>query len=207
MAEDEWLNLSAAAEVLGVHPSTVRNWSDSGELPVHRTSGGHRRYRRSEIELWMETRRAVPVQDDLSLMLQRALGRTRFQISEGAIAAEGWYQKLDEDARRNYRASGRALLQGLFAYIGAQGESARAEARSIGYEYASRAHSYNLCLTESIHAFLFFRNTLMEAMFSVYESAAVRSPIAWSEMMRKVQNFTDLVMLTMIETYSAYERR
>lgn len=33
---DEWLSLSDAAEVLGVHPSTVRLWSDKGVLPVHK---------------------------------------------------------------------------------------------------------------------------------------------------------------------------
>ena len=43
---DEWLSLSDAAKLLGVHPSTVRLWSDKGVLPTHRTSGGHRRYRR-----------------------------------------------------------------------------------------------------------------------------------------------------------------
>lgn len=50
----EWLSLSKVASILGVHPSTVRNWSDQGVLPVHRTKGGHRRYLRSEIDLWME---------------------------------------------------------------------------------------------------------------------------------------------------------
>ena len=52
----EWLSLSEIAELLGVHPSTVRSWSDQGRMPVHRTQGGHRRYRRSEIELWMQSR-------------------------------------------------------------------------------------------------------------------------------------------------------
>ncbi|MCK4977066.1 MAG: helix-turn-helix domain-containing protein, partial [Anaerolineales bacterium] len=47
---NEWLSLSDAAEILGVHPSTVRKWSDEGVLPVRRTKGGHRRYLRSEVE-------------------------------------------------------------------------------------------------------------------------------------------------------------
>ncbi len=49
MNMDEWLSLSDAAKLLGVHPSTVRLWSDKGVLPTHRTSGGHRRYRRNEV--------------------------------------------------------------------------------------------------------------------------------------------------------------
>ena len=51
---DEWLSLRGAADILGVHPSTVRAWSDKGLLPVHRTQGGHRRYKRSEVEMWAE---------------------------------------------------------------------------------------------------------------------------------------------------------
>ena len=43
---DEWLSLSDAAKLLGVHPSTVRLWSDKGALPVHKTQRGHRRYKR-----------------------------------------------------------------------------------------------------------------------------------------------------------------
>ena len=31
---DEWLSLKGAAELLGVHPSTVRLWSDKGVLPT-----------------------------------------------------------------------------------------------------------------------------------------------------------------------------
>ena len=51
---NEWLTLSGAAKLLGVHPSTVRLWSDKGALPVHKTEGGHRRYKRGEILLWAE---------------------------------------------------------------------------------------------------------------------------------------------------------
>ena len=51
----EWLSLSEVAKVLGVHPSTVRNWADQGQVPVHRTTGGHRRFKKSEVELWQQT--------------------------------------------------------------------------------------------------------------------------------------------------------
>ena len=108
---NRWLRLSEVAQILGVHPSTVRNWSDKGVLPVHRTQGGHRRYQRSEIDLWMQSQRASGP-NDVHLVVQNALKFTRFQISEGRLNAEGWYTKLDEKAREQYRLSGRALLQG-----------------------------------------------------------------------------------------------
>ena len=73
----EWLSISEIAEILGVHPSTVRGWSDQGRMPVHRTQGGHRRYRRSEIDLWMQSRQ-VKVPEESQLVIQK-IGRESSQ--------------------------------------------------------------------------------------------------------------------------------
>jgi len=202
---DEWLSLSGVARILGVHPSTVRNWSDDGRLPVHRTRGGHRRFRRSEVELCMQSQNA-----DHSLevgeVVQSALRKTRIQVADGRLEAEAWYHKLDDEARQQYRQSGRGLLQGLMAQLASEGDDHQAEARALGYEYASRGSRHGLSCAEATHAFLFFRNTLIESMFSVYESAAVRSPQVWSDMFRKVQAFTDHILITLLETYEGYQR-
>jgi len=48
--ELEWLTLGQAARFLGVAQSTVRRWSDQGRLPAFYTPGGHRRFRRAELE-------------------------------------------------------------------------------------------------------------------------------------------------------------
>lgn len=203
----EWLNLSEVAEILGVHPSTVRNWSDQGTLPVHRTQGGHRRFRRGEVELWMQSQREEgDNESQRRLVIQNALKRTRMRISEGLLESEGWYQKLDESAREQYRRSGRSLLQGLLGYLASDGEGASAEARALGYEYASRGWRHGLSNSEAIRAFMFFRNLLMDSMLSVYEAAAVSSPHAWSDMFRRLGAFTDEIQLTLLETYDAYQR-
>ena len=43
-------------------------------------------------------------------------------------------------------------------------------------------------------------------MFSVYEAAAVSSPYAWSDMFRRVNAFTDQILITLMETYEVYQR-
>lgn len=201
----DWLSLSEVADLLGVHPSTVRSWSDQGLLPVHRTQGGHRRYLRSELELWSQSQRSDK-HNEADLVVQNALRNTRFQISEGRINQEAWYLKLDEDSREQYRQSGRMLLHGLIGYLTSHGDQAKAEARSLGYEYASRGRRCGLNVSDAAHAFLFFRNVLMDSMLNVYEQAAVRSPRAWSDMFRKVNSFTDEIMITLMETYEIYGR-
>jgi excisionase family DNA binding protein len=200
----EWLSLSAAAELLGVHPSTVRLWSDKGLLPVHRTKGGHRRYKRSEVLLWAQTSRevrAVQPED----MMQSAVRNVRMQITEGRLEAETWYQKLDEDARAQYRQSSRSLFQGLMTYLASTNEDAASEAFAVGYEYASRARRYSLSYVDAARAFMFFRSVLIESVMKVYSEANIPSGKAWEEMLHKMHTFTDQILISLLDTYQALE--
>jgi excisionase family DNA binding protein len=201
----EWLNLSEVAEILGVHSSTVRNWADHGQLPVHRTMGGHRRFRRSEVELCLKSQNAES-STEVSRVIQNALKNTRLQIAEGRLEAEVWYCKLDDETRAQYRRSGRALLNGLMNYLVLDGLDAEAEARALGYEYASLGRRCGLSYVEATHAFLFFRNVLLEAAFAMAEEASVRSARVWGDMLRKINAFTDQILKTLLDTYEAFHQ-
>ncbi|HEY5098591.1 MAG TPA: response regulator [Gaiellaceae bacterium] len=52
--DSEWLTLGQAARFLGVAQSTIRKWSDQGRVPAFYTPGGHRRYRRTDLETFLE---------------------------------------------------------------------------------------------------------------------------------------------------------
>ena len=200
--DDEWLSLHEAAGLLGVHPGTVRIWSDKGLLPVYRTQGGHRRYKRSEVLLWANTSRHRQTIDPLNVV-QAAVRNIRLQISEGRLEAEPWYRKLDEDARSQYRSSAHTLIQGLMNYLSAGSDGASSEAHSIGYEYASRARRSGLDTVDAARAFLFFRDVLLQSVIQVYQEANVPSGQAWGEILHKVNAFTDLILLNLLETYNA----
>ncbi len=49
-SDPDWLTLGQAAKYLGVAQSTIRKWSDQGRVPAFYTPGGHRRYRRSDLD-------------------------------------------------------------------------------------------------------------------------------------------------------------
>ena len=50
----DWLTLGQAARFLGVAQSTIRKWSDVGRVPAFYTPGGHRRYRRGDLDAFLE---------------------------------------------------------------------------------------------------------------------------------------------------------
>jgi excisionase family DNA binding protein len=52
--DTDWLTLGQAARFLGVAQSTIRKWSDQGRVPAFYTPGGHRRYRRRDLEAFLE---------------------------------------------------------------------------------------------------------------------------------------------------------
>ena len=203
---DDWLSLGDAAKLLGVHSSTVRLWSDKGVLPVHKTQGGHRRYKRSEILLWVESNsksREDAVEPEG--MLQEVIKNVRMQISEGRLQEESWYQKLDEEARNQYRMSARSLFQGLMNYVSTNAEVASSEAHAIGYEYASRARRYSLSYVDAARAFLFFRDTLIESVIRVYDEANVPSKKVTGIYM-KMHAFTNGILISLLETYRNLEQ-
>ncbi len=202
---DEWLSLSQAARQLGVHPSTVRAWADHGYLPSQRTQGGHRRFRRADVEMRMHTRYDNSTPEAPSVYAN-VLRNTRVQISESNLQNEKWYMKMDEDARQQYRLSGRSLVQGLIGHLTSNEDGLEAEARSLGYEYASRGQRVGLTSVEAAHAFQFFRTAVMDAILSAYENADVRSPKIWSDLLRKMNAFSDIIIITLLDIYESFQR-
>ncbi|MEW6717578.1 MAG: helix-turn-helix domain-containing protein [Chloroflexota bacterium] len=195
---NDWLKITEVANLMGVHPSTVRNWSNEGKIPYYRTQGGHRRYQRSQVHLWLQGRK--PMKSNYAdLFVEQALKGIRLSISDLSLEKEPWYQKLDEEARQQYAHSGRLLLHGLRAYLSSDGD--HSEARALGFEYASRGRMYGLHRLEAVSAYLFFRNSLLGSLFAVYESSMIESPIVWANMLRKVTTFTDQILVSLLENY------
>ena len=59
----DWLTLGQAATYLGVAQSTIRKWSDQGRLHAFYTPGGHRRYRRGDLDQFLQ-RSAQPTRGE-----------------------------------------------------------------------------------------------------------------------------------------------
>jgi excisionase family DNA binding protein len=101
--EPDWLTLGQAAKYLGMAQSTIRKWSDNGRLPAFYTPGGHRRYRRSDLDIFLERggsftprrgegRRLILIVDDdarLREFVRVNLEMEGYSVREASSAEEG----------------------------------------------------------------------------------------------------------------------
>src|SRR5216684_4186372 len=136
---DDWLSLRQVADLLGMHPATVRLWADRNELPSRRTTGGHRRFRRADIEARLHHEAERKPHPAAQLLVQSVLGRVRFAFTDGTLNALPWYQHFNESAREAYRSLGRRVLELLLHALadGTSREELRSEALKLGVEYGS----------------------------------------------------------------------
>jgi excisionase family DNA binding protein len=198
----EWVNLSEAAELLGVHPSTVRQWADRGELLVQRTSGGHRRFRRAEVaEKAAGKSSERSHQAGTQLIIQTMVGRARLGLIEGLLQDEAWYQRLDDAARRELGQIGHRLLGLMQRYLAAAEpeEHSLAEAQEIGRQYRRLGQKSGLALVDITRAYLYFREFMAETMYDIALTAGVQSVTDWGELRRRVIHLTNEVLLALVD--------
>jgi excisionase family DNA binding protein len=204
--EDEWLSLRQVAEMLGIHPATVRLWADRNELPSRRTNGGHRRFRRSDIEARLHQETEKKPHPAAQLLVQSVLGRVRFAFTDGTLNKLPWYQHFDEAAREAYRKLGHRMLELLLHTLTTNifSEELRQEAIQLGHEYGSITYNSQVSLVDAVRAFLYFRNIVDD---SVIQLAEVRGnsgfrdtqDIPWAESLRQIQALTNEVLPALIE--------
>jgi PTS system nitrogen regulatory IIA component len=66
MTEDSLMSVRDVAEYLNVNISTVYQWSQHGQMPAMKI-GNLWRYRRSDIEEWLNQRRSPPLEREAAL--------------------------------------------------------------------------------------------------------------------------------------------
>jgi excisionase family DNA binding protein len=200
--EQEWINLSEAAELLGVHPATIRAWADRGDLPMQRTAGGHRRFRRADVmaRAVAQDRNQVTA---VHIIIQSMLGRTRLEMAEGALHNSAWYRSLSDNARQQHRDLGHQLLHLVVAHISTKlaDEEVMATAQQIGQDYALLGCANGLSLVETTRAYLFFRESLSQTIYDMIETSGAQSPTDWRRIRQQIVCLTNEVLLALIGAY------
>ena len=199
---EEWLSLREAAEILGMHPATVRLWADRNELPSRRTNGGHRRFRRTDIEARLHQSEEPKRDPAAQLLIQSVLGRVRFAFTDGTLNTFPWYQHSNSTARDAYRQLGRRLLDLLLRSLqdDTHQDALRQEAVQLGVEYGTITCQSHVPVADAVRAFLYFRTLIDEGVLQLAEVRGSRDhENIWLESLHQIQMITNEILPALIE--------
>lgn len=199
MGTEKWLSLKAASQRLGVHPTTLRRWSDSGKIPVFVTPGGHRRFSEHEIESFARDRLRHQIASSLEQLLEtRAIQRTRRDIA--SHSAEPWLAQISEEDRQISRHLGRRLLGLALQYIVSDdGQDLLKETEGLGAEYGRHGHSVGIPLEHMLRASMFFRDSLIETSMDLPDTAA--SQQTSMHLVLRINELMNVVQLAVVQAY------
>lgn len=198
----EWVSLGEAAQIIGVHPATIRNWAERGELPFRRTPGGHRRFRRADLEQWLAMHRIAPP-IEAQVLVQSALGRARLEIGDREkLLQHPWYQRLSPEARETMRRQGLRLMDALIDHLANPTSAAGIQvAQDVGTHYGLVLKGQGMSLSQALQGYFYFVDFLIEAVVQLAETNTARPAATWGETLRQVNQFTRATLISMIGVY------
>lgn len=169
--DPDWVTLTEACRLLGVSPSTVRRWGDSGMVRTFHTPGGHRRFSRAGLEAMLPTR---PVGRPSLIDLGETPGRLARGYRRGTDDAPvrmPWVSELDEAKRERFRGYGRGIVASLVGALDTEDPSRRAEqlrsAEDACSQYGRLAAGESLSASMTADIFLRFRRPFLNELAAV----------------------------------------
>ncbi len=169
--DPEWLTLTEACRLLGVSPTTVRRWADSGLLRIFHTPGGHRRFSRASLEGMLPHRpTGRPQLTDAGATPSR-LARNYRQGVEGAPSHMPWVTDLDPARRERLRQYGRSIVSALLAALDADDPDQRMELLRVAEDacdsYGRLAAGEGLIASATADVFLRFRTPFLAELGAI----------------------------------------
>lgn len=199
----DWLTLTEAADALHVHPTTLRRWADTGQVPVFLTPGGHRRFAASDVQHIAARRHSVrrvgPVE---RIWADQALSMARKQLS--AQENEPWLKQHDGGARDKNRQMGQQLMGLILEYLTTDDDDGPqlGQARKIGAQYGDASRALGLPLTDALRAAMFFRDTLTTSAIQLPDN--VRIPTGSQvRLVTRINRIVNEVQLGVADAYAA----
>jgi len=169
--DPDWVSLTEACRVLGVSPSTVRRWGDSGLVRAFVTPGGHRRFSRAGLEAMLPSRpTSRPSLTDLGETAGRVTRGYR-RSGDDAPLRMPWVSELDEAKRERFRGYGRGIVASLIAALDTDDAARKAEllrsAEDACAHYGRLAAGETLGASMTADIFLRFRRPFLDELAAV----------------------------------------
>lgn len=199
----QWLTLTEAAQALRVHPTTLRRWADSGQVPVFLTPGGHRRFAASDVNHIAARRHSIrrvgPVE---RIWADQALATARKQLA--AQEGERWLKQHDGGARDRNRQMGQQLMGLILEYLTAEDDDGPqlGQARKIGAHYGRASRELGLPLTDALRAAMFFRDALTTSAIQLPDNVRIPTE-SQVRLVTRINRIVNEVQLGVADAYAA----
>lgn len=182
----EWLSLGDAAALLGVHPTTLRRWSDEKRIASVRTEGGHRRFARSTLEQYRASQQPA---------------------APAAPLPSTWRKTFQGESLEEVRHLGQRLLGLMLQYLTRQSEDDRflTESRHIGRTYGLESARAGLAMLDMVEAFLFFRSQFTEMTIQLPAFPRAGDDAEMRRLHGRIDRFMNEVLLGTIEGYEQHD--
>lgn len=207
-ADGGWLSIHDACLLLGVDPSTLRRWSDSGKVPVFRTPGGHRRYVEADLRRLIGTgpRPRERARVNRQNLTDRSLSGYEEQYLR-AVRERPWFRSYGTENQDEHRRLGRRLVDLAVRYAAVapnagDRSSLLVEGRQIGEHYGRSGAEHGLTSAETVEAFLYFRYPVFRAVTSLIEEEELASRRA-IRLFSEISNFMDQVLIATVQSHEA----
>ncbi len=194
-----WLELSEAADFLGVHFTTLRRWADAGQVPCIRTPGGRRRFSRTELTAFLAGLHSGQFGDN-----KAEAKLSPAPVTHTGLAREPWYPRLDDAQRAAMRVEGQGLMAVLLQYSTRinGGEVFLEEGRRVASRYGIACQRVGLTLGETIQTFINVRRSIMDSVYQAGALAGAPDADAW-RLYDRMNTFLDNMLLAMLESFDS----
>lgn len=194
------LGITQAAKLLGVHPLTLRNWTEKGYVPFYRTPGGHRRFSRQELLVFLATMNQATPEDGIVSVTKQAVQSAIASLPvETPVLAMQDGETMSDEQREGMRSVGHKLLGLAMQYVAGDADALALEkAKKIGKTYGAFAMKRGLSMSETVATFNFFRDTIIETTFDM-PAHTVDIDLSNPQIYRHLNRFFNEVLLETVK--------
>ena len=202
--QSEWMRLSEAADYIGVHFTTLRRWSDAGEMPCFKTPGGRRRFRKSDLDAFLQQIQENP-QDKLKTLFTES-GKPEIvrEIQALNLHDASWYGQISQENRRQMAKHGRNLIGTLMQYAGRSegGELYLQQGKKLAESYGELCQQSGFSMIQTVQTFVMIRNSIVDSLCEAGIVVKDSGEETW-KIYQRVNNFLDIIMLTILDSFQA----
>jgi excisionase family DNA binding protein len=199
---EQWLNLSDAAQFLGVHFTTLRRWADAGQISCIRTPGGRRRFSKNDLQAFINNMRQTDAHSVSLAEYSNAIQYAPQKIHNISSTSGSWLDQLNGDERQHMRNIGQRLMALMMQYTSRKGEVHifLEEGKRIAGEYGQVCFKTGLPVSDTVRIFLLFQRSILSAIQETERLG--EEPVGEThELYARANDFFDELFVTLVENY------